>query len=124
MFNGIDVRTNSSFPHCSTEQCENCPWGRCDDRPKALNALDHAMIRGLLRLSRRSSRMPRSNFWIESSAEKAFCARGDVRDVPTMAKRAVWMISQTPRIATADEYLLDVYSLLFEAVFAGLMVIS
>ena len=52
------------------------------DRPKALNALDHTMIRGLLRaVETVESDAAIKALWIESSAEKAFCAGGDVRDV-------------------------------------------
>ena len=49
------------------------------DRPKALNALDHTMIRELLQVVETvESDAAIKGLWIESSAEKAFCAGGDV----------------------------------------------
>ena len=51
------------------------------DRPKALNALDQAMIRKLLSVCDQvKSDKAIKGLWIESSSESAFCVGGDARD--------------------------------------------
>lgn len=80
------------------------------DRPKALNALDHTMIRGLLRaVETVESDAAIKALWIESSAEKAFCAGGDVRDVTNNGQAGGLDDLSNSADYLADEYLLDVW---------------
>ena len=79
------------------------------DRPKALNALDHTMIRELLAILDQVDSDPSiCGLWIESSAEKAFCAGGDVRDVTNSGQRGGLTDLTNSADYLADEYLLDV----------------
>ena len=80
------------------------------DRPKALNALDHTMIRGLLQaVETVESDAAIKALWIESSAEKAFCAGGDVRDVTNNGQAGGLDDLSNSADYLADEYLLDVW---------------
>ena len=80
------------------------------DRPKALNALDHTMIRGLLQVVETvESDATIKALWIESSAEKAFCAGGDVRDVTNNGQAGGLDDLSNSADYLADEYLLDVW---------------
>ena len=80
------------------------------DRPKALNALDHTMIRGLLQaVETVESDTTIKALWIESSAEKAFCAGGDVRDVTNNGQAGGLDDLSNSADYLADEYLLDVW---------------
>lgn len=80
------------------------------DRPKALNALDHAMIRELLQVVETvESDAAIKGLWIESSAEKAFCAGGDVRDVTNNGQTGGLTDLTKSSDYLADEYLLDVW---------------
>ena len=90
------------------------------DRPKALNALDHQMIRELLEIVARVEADPTiRGLWIESSAEKAFCAGGDVRDVTNQGQRGGLTDLSHASDYLADEYLLDVaFRLCTKPVFA------
>ena len=94
------------------------PLGKADgvlgvavmDRPKALNALDHGMIRELLRIIEAVEIDPVvKGLWIESSAEKAFCAGGDVRDVTDNGQAGGLTDLTGSADYLADEYLLDVW---------------
>ena len=79
------------------------------DRPKALNALDHAMIRGLLNVVEIVESDPNIKaLWIESSVEKAFCVGGDVRDVTNNGQAGGLTDLTNSADYLADEYLLDV----------------
>ncbi len=79
------------------------------DRPKALNALDHTMIRELLQVAETvESDATIKGLWIESSAEKAFCAGGDVRDVTNNGQTGGLTDLTKSSDYLADEYLLDV----------------
>ena len=79
------------------------------DRPKALNALDHTMIRELLTIVETvESDTSIRGLWIESSAEKAFCAGGDVRDVTNNGQAGGLTDLSNSSDYLADEYLLDV----------------
>jgi enoyl-CoA hydratase/carnithine racemase len=79
------------------------------DRPKALNALDHTMIRELMAILDQMDADPAiRGLWIESSAEKAFCAGGDVRDVTHSGQRGGLTDLTNSADYLADEYLLDV----------------
>jgi len=79
------------------------------DRPKALNALDHTMIRELMKiLDQLDADETIRGLWIESSAEKAFCAGGDVRDVTNSGQRGGLTDLTNSADYLADEYLLDV----------------
>jgi enoyl-CoA hydratase/carnithine racemase len=79
------------------------------DRPQALNALDHRMIRELLEVLARVEADPDiRGLWIESSAAKAFCAGGDVRDVTHQGQRGGLTDLSHASAYLADEYLLDV----------------
>jgi len=80
------------------------------DRPKALNALDHTMIRELLQVVEVVESDPAIRaLWIESSAEKAFCAGGDVRDVTNNGQAGGLTDLTNSADYLADEYLLDVW---------------
>ena len=80
------------------------------DRPKALNALDHTMIRELLAIVETvESDASIRGLWIESSAEKAFCAGGDVRDVTNHGQAGGLTDLSNSSGYLADEYLLDVW---------------
>ena len=80
------------------------------DRPKALNALDHTMIRELLQvLETVESDAAIKGLWIESSAERAFCAGGDVRDVTNNGQTGGLTDLTKSSDYLADEYLLDVW---------------
>ena len=80
------------------------------DRPKALNALDHTMIRELLQVVESvESDAAIKGLWIESSAEKAFCAGGDVRDVTNNGQTGGLTDLTKSSDYLADEYLLDVW---------------
>ena len=80
------------------------------DRPKALNALDHTMIRELLQVVETvESDATIKGLWIESSAEKAFCAGGDVRDVTNNGQAGGLTDLTKSSDYLADEYLLDVW---------------
>ena len=80
------------------------------DRPKALNALDHTMIRGLLQaVETVESDAAIKALWIESSSEKAFCAGGDVRDVTNNGQAGGLDELSNSADYLADEYLLDVW---------------
>ena len=80
------------------------------DRPKALNALDHTMIRELLTILGTVEADPSiRGLWIESSAEKAFCAGGDVRDVTNDGQAGGLDDLSASADYLADEYLLDVW---------------
>ncbi len=80
------------------------------DRPKALNALDHTMIRELLQIVEAvESDAAIKGLWIESSAEKAFCAGGDVRDVTNNGQAGGLTDLTKSSDYLADEYLLDVW---------------
>ena len=80
------------------------------DRPKALNALDHTMIRELLKVVESvESDAAIKGLWIESSAEKAFCAGGDVRDVTNNGQTGGLTDLTKSSDYLADEYLLDVW---------------
>ena len=80
------------------------------DRPKALNALDHTMIRELLQVVETvESDVTIKALWIESSAEKAFCAGGDVRDVTNNGQAGGLTDLTNSADYLADEYLLDVW---------------
>lgn len=79
------------------------------DRPRALNALDHQMIRELLDIVARVEADPSiRGLWIESSEHKAFCAGGDVRDVTNQGQRGGLTDLSHASDYLADEYLLDV----------------
>ena len=79
------------------------------DRPKALNALDHAMIRELLNVVETVESDPNIKaLWIESSVEKAFCVGGDVRDVTNNGQAGGLTDLTNSADYLADEYLLDV----------------
>ena len=79
------------------------------DRPRALNALDHQMIRELLDVVARVEADPSiRGLWIESSEDKAFCAGGDVRDVTNQGQRGGLTDVSHASDYLADEYLLDV----------------
>ena len=79
------------------------------DRPKALNALDHTMIRELLNIVEAvDSDTAIKGLWIESSAEKAFCVGGDVRDVTNNGQEGGLTDLTKSSDYLADEYLLDV----------------
>ena len=79
------------------------------DRPRALNALDHQMIRELLDVVARVEADPSiRGLWIESSEDKAFCAGGDVRDVTNQGQRGGLTDVAHASDYLADEYLLDV----------------
>ena len=79
------------------------------NRPKALNALDHTMIRGLLQaVETVESDAAIKALWIESSAEKAFCAGGDVRDVTNNGQAGGLDDLSNSADYLADEYFLDV----------------
>ena len=79
------------------------------DRPKALNALDHAMIRELLYVVETVESDPNIKaLWIESSVEKAFCVGGDVRDVTNNGQAGGLTDLTNSADYLADEYLLDV----------------
>jgi enoyl-CoA hydratase/carnithine racemase len=79
------------------------------DRPKALNALDHVMIRELLQVVETVESDPNIKaLWIESSAEKAFCVGGDVRDVTDNGQAGGLTDLTNSADYLADEYLLDV----------------
>jgi enoyl-CoA hydratase/carnithine racemase len=79
------------------------------DRPKALNALDHAMIRELLNVVETVESDPNIKaLWIESSIEKAFCVGGDVRDVTNNGQSGGLTDLTNSADYLADEYLLDV----------------
>ncbi len=101
-----------------TLQFHTVPLGKADgvlgvaviDRPKALNALDHGMIRELLRIIEAIEIDPVvKGLWIESSAEKAFCAGGDVRDVTNNGQAGGLTDLTNSADYLADEYLLDVW---------------
>ena len=80
------------------------------DRPEALNALDHTMIRELLQIVEVvESDATIKGLWIESSAEKAFCAGGDVRDVTNNGQAGGLTELTKSSDYLADEYLLDVW---------------
>ncbi len=80
------------------------------DRPEALNALDHTMIRGLLEIVEAvDSDATIKGLWIESSADKAFCAGGDVRDVTNNGQAGGLTDLTKSSDYLADEYLLDVW---------------
>jgi enoyl-CoA hydratase/carnithine racemase len=80
------------------------------NRPKALNALDHTMIRELLQIVETvESDATIKALWIESSAEKAFCAGGDVRDVTNNGQAGGLTDLTNSADYLADEYLLDVW---------------
>ena len=80
------------------------------DRPKALNALDHTMIRGLLQaVETVESDAAIKALWIESSAEKAFGGGGDVRDVTNNGQAGGLDDLSNSADYLADEYLLDVW---------------
>ena len=94
------------------------PLGKADgflgvavmDRPKVLNALDHGMIRELLVIIEAVESDPAiRGLWIESSAEKAFCAGGDVRDVTKNGQAGGLTDLKNSADYLADEYLLDIW---------------
>ncbi|MGA1207543.1 MAG: enoyl-CoA hydratase/isomerase family protein [Litorivicinaceae bacterium] len=78
------------------------------NKPRTLNALDHDMIRQLLRALDQIEADSRAVcVWIDSVTERAFCAGGDVRDV-TEQGRVGGLDDLTHASAyLADEYLLD-----------------
>ncbi len=79
------------------------------DRPKALNALNHTMIRELMAIVDQVEADPAiRGLWIESSAEKAFCAGGDVRDVTQNGRKGGLTELDNSADYLSDEYLLDV----------------
>ena len=92
------------------------------DRPKALNALDHTMIRELLQVVETvESDAAIKGLWIESSAEKAFCAGGDVRDVTNNGQTGGLTDLTKSSDYLADEYLLDVLAFCSNRCLPGVM---
>ncbi len=98
------------FHTVSLSQAEGVLGVAVMDRPKALNALDHTMIRELLQVVETVESDPTIRaLWIESSAEKAFCAGGDVRDVTNNGQAGGLTDLTNSADYLADEYLLDVW---------------